>query len=113
MRACVSFCFFSSRRRHTRFKCDWSSDVCSSDLEVFQCLQQTPAHVLPVCCCQCLFLCCGVLGRQHEEEGCRAHRQAGEKGRSCCWHGTGLPNISGGEKDIESGACPDPQGCRC
>src|SRR5256886_6093598 len=25
-------CFFSSRRRHTRFDCDWSSDVCSSDL---------------------------------------------------------------------------------
>src|SRR5688572_31906964 len=24
--------FFSSRRRHTRFDCDWSSDVCSSDL---------------------------------------------------------------------------------
>src|SRR5882762_1207205 len=23
---------FSSGRRHTRFKCDWSSDVCSSDL---------------------------------------------------------------------------------
>src|SRR5207237_7593431 len=30
---CVfSVFFFSSRRRHTRFKCDWSSDVCSSDL---------------------------------------------------------------------------------
>src|SRR5688572_14918935 len=28
---CLSF-FFSSRRRHTRFDCDWSSDVCSSDL---------------------------------------------------------------------------------
>src|SRR5256886_12258209 len=29
----VSCCFFfSSRRRHTRFDCDWSSDVCSSDL---------------------------------------------------------------------------------
>src|SRR5256886_1014087 len=38
----ISFCctwgslcivlFFSSRRRHTRFDCDWSSDVCSSDL---------------------------------------------------------------------------------
>src|SRR3989475_1268244 len=27
-----SFFFFSSRRRHTRFDCDWSSDVCSSDL---------------------------------------------------------------------------------
>src|SRR5256886_14003907 len=26
--------FFSSRRRHTRFDCDWSSDVCSSDLIV-------------------------------------------------------------------------------
>src|SRR6266571_3672892 len=34
---CVSFrafvfFFFSSRRRHTRLTCDWSSDVCSSDL---------------------------------------------------------------------------------
>src|SRR5256886_6559034 len=28
----VSVFFFSSRRRHTRFDCDWSSDVCSSDL---------------------------------------------------------------------------------
>src|SRR5690242_21307855 len=28
------FFFFSSRRRHTRLTCDWSSDVCSSDLEV-------------------------------------------------------------------------------
>src|SRR5256886_12452959 len=28
----TSFFFFSSRRRHTRFDCDWSSDVCSSDL---------------------------------------------------------------------------------
>src|SRR5256886_8042036 len=28
----VIVCFFSSRRRHTRFDCDWSSDVCSSDL---------------------------------------------------------------------------------
>ena len=30
----VSDCifFFSSRRRHTRFTSDWSSDVCSSDL---------------------------------------------------------------------------------
>src|SRR5690242_21507883 len=28
----VFFFFFSSRRRHTRLTCDWSSDVCSSDL---------------------------------------------------------------------------------
>src|SRR2546430_1234408 len=30
--AAFIFFFFSSRRRHTRFDCDWSSDVCSSDL---------------------------------------------------------------------------------
>src|SRR5688572_31968651 len=41
----VVFFFFSSRRRHTRFDCDWSSDVCSSDLRknslhaVQQCLR--------------------------------------------------------------------------
>src|SRR5256885_11007684 len=31
--ACRDFFFFSSRRRHTRLQGDWSSDVCSSDLE--------------------------------------------------------------------------------
>src|SRR5256885_10733385 len=30
---CVSSFFFSSRRRHTRLQGDWSSDVCSSDLD--------------------------------------------------------------------------------
>src|SRR2546430_10632275 len=35
MCVCVlCFFFFSSRRRHTRFDCDWSSDVCSSDLDL-------------------------------------------------------------------------------
>src|SRR5699024_12218147 len=29
----INFFFFSSRRRHTRSKRDWSSDVCSSDLD--------------------------------------------------------------------------------
>src|SRR3990167_2601091 len=32
LRMNASCVFFSSRRRHTRFDCDWSSDVCSSDL---------------------------------------------------------------------------------
>src|SRR5688572_19009687 len=38
--------FFSSRRRHTRYDCDWSSDVCSSDL-----LQKmyAPKHVEIFC----------------------------------------------------------------
>src|SRR6266481_8594875 len=30
------FFFFSSRRRHTRWNCDWSSDVCSSDLMIWR-----------------------------------------------------------------------------
>src|ERR1017187_10674585 len=33
----LSFFFFSSRRRHTRYIGDWSSDVCSSDLVVHNC----------------------------------------------------------------------------
>src|SRR3712207_8789451 len=33
--ACMNFYLcFSSRRRHTRYWRDWSSDVCSSDLDV-------------------------------------------------------------------------------
>src|SRR3989475_5077365 len=36
------FFFFSSRRRHTRFDCDWSSDVCSSDLDNRYMLGEAP-----------------------------------------------------------------------
>src|SRR5256886_8335659 len=36
------FFFFSSRRRHTRFDCDWSSDVCSSDLYEIQVEYEAP-----------------------------------------------------------------------
>src|SRR5437763_15885158 len=32
MKQCSAEFFFSSRRRHTRYIGDWSSDVCSSDL---------------------------------------------------------------------------------
>src|SRR2546430_15824108 len=41
---CFFFFFFSSRRRHTRFDCDWSSDVCSSDLEPVLAYLQTQIH---------------------------------------------------------------------
>src|SRR6516164_8388234 len=34
--------FFSSRRRHTRWNCDWSSDVCSSDLALAQRIESEP-----------------------------------------------------------------------
>src|SRR5438309_9088180 len=36
---CIIIFFFSSRRRHTRWNCDWSSDVCSSDLVAWQAVQ--------------------------------------------------------------------------
>src|SRR5207302_4470487 len=37
--------FFSSRRRHTRFSREWSSDVCSSDLFIVQAVRQVPAKL--------------------------------------------------------------------
>src|SRR2546430_7804177 len=40
------FFFFSSRRRHTRFDCDWSSDVCSSDLAAFHRRRHVPLEQL-------------------------------------------------------------------
>src|SRR5207302_6446601 len=39
---CSSLFFFSSRRRHTRFSRDWSSDVCSSDLRLRKRLPHVP-----------------------------------------------------------------------
>src|SRR5919205_265381 len=43
VRLYVWFFFFSSRRRHTRSLCDWSSDVCSSDLRSIVHDQTLPA----------------------------------------------------------------------
>src|SRR5689334_24232657 len=50
--------FFSSRRRHTRWNCDWSSDVWSSDLDIgalviadIQGPQRERAPRLGFCCC--------------------------------------------------------------
>src|SRR5205085_23420 len=57
------FFFFSSRRRHTRFDCDWSSDVCSSDLKKGPYLEDDPVNPL------------GVYGRS-KEAGDRAVREA-------------------------------------
>src|SRR5437588_1485630 len=43
------FFFFSSRRRHTRSLCDWSSDVCSSDLRTSSCGSSPPPRARPSC----------------------------------------------------------------
>src|SRR2546430_7347515 len=42
----MCYFFFSSRRRHTRFDCDWSSDVCSSDLQRYASIAPSAAHAL-------------------------------------------------------------------
>src|SRR2546426_2372044 len=39
------FFFFSSRRRHTRLQGDWSSDVCSSDLDPRPPVEEPPPAV--------------------------------------------------------------------
>src|SRR5690606_39907732 len=41
---------FSSRRRHTRFSRDWSSDVCSSDLDEFLRYLARAGHAIPADC---------------------------------------------------------------
>src|SRR3712207_7229675 len=48
LRICVlvAFFFFSSRRRHTRYWRDWSSDVCSSDLRHWRGRFQPVAAIL-------------------------------------------------------------------
>src|SRR2546430_9574362 len=42
--------FFSSRRRHPRFDCDWSSDVCSSDLTRRHCCTMERSWLSDVSC---------------------------------------------------------------
>src|SRR4029434_11361627 len=49
---CVWLCFFSSGGRHTRFKCDCSADVCSSDLVCW----------MPRCVCVCVCVRLSVIG---------------------------------------------------
>src|SRR5215203_7013354 len=44
----IFFFFFSSRRRHTRYWRDWSSDVCSSDLDVGDPLDAAGGHHVDV-----------------------------------------------------------------
>src|SRR4051812_49625641 len=51
IRSVFFFFFFSSRRRHTRLTCDWSSDVCSSDLvstisEAYRKIRNTMRYLL-------------------------------------------------------------------
>src|SRR5690242_21656001 len=79
--------FFSSRRRHTRLTCDWSSDVCSSDLLVitdWEIGPYAPAAFLPGCREQppqyaCIQLGGGGKSRSEERrvgKECRCRRRS-------------------------------------
>src|SRR2546430_8444322 len=90
--------FFSSRRRHTRFDCDWSSDVCSSDLIDYA----ANAGMVPAVACMgekdVFFQAHLLMGRAMDKEGLKMinlispgtghvidrseERRVGEEGRS-------------------------------
>src|SRR5699024_12001666 len=91
-RVFLKFCFFfSSRRRHTRSKRDWSSDVCSSDLDVAGAIEPEDHHLLRVVHAQAE--CGGVDDLQSLLEGVAVgdvlelarrseERRVGKEGRS-------------------------------
>src|SRR5699024_12057282 len=58
----VSLFFFSSRRRHTSSKRDWSSDVCSSDLQLLlHAIDQLTVFFKFTFDCRDFFLGCSAL----------------------------------------------------
>src|SRR5207237_5511446 len=81
--------FLSSRRRHTILKCDWSSDVCSSDLHYKLDKFQPPASAT----------CAGrrdALPRETVQVPLR------HPAREYCGHGACLPNPRRGQTDRKS-----------
>src|SRR5260370_3487220 len=90
--------FFSSRRRHTRFKCDWSSDVCSSDLAPAQ--QALPVPPWPTECSD-VSACCIHSKRLSHNKGVQSpskHSNAAAPLRT----GLFFPSCSGREWQFDS-----------
>src|SRR5690606_40178671 len=99
--------FFSSRRRHTRFSRDWSSDVCSSDLH-FKGRKRTSGN--PTCPKQQYFRsfkvrtvsslhasrkpsCCTESVCESVYKQKRWYSLRGRQGTSCPAQRKGLPNL--------------------
>src|SRR5690606_40264687 len=69
------FFFFSSRRRHTRFSRDWSSDVCSSDLPAQLVAQTCMSKILSTRAMQfCADQAVQILGGMGFMRGTRSER---------------------------------------
>src|SRR5256885_7732452 len=90
------FFFFSSRRRHTRLQGDWSSDVCSSDLELggsrraaqHRVAQKLEQSFLLIAVRRVVFAVCEALrlsGRRMdgERESCRSEEHTSELQSPC------------------------------
>src|SRR3712207_9425145 len=94
--------FFSSRRRHTRYWRDWSSDVCSSDLE------QLSVTVRPLPTTR--------RGGRKEVEGARAgaarRRRPSGPGRRARRAGGSGRGAGGGRKSVGMGKRVDLGGRR-
>src|SRR5690606_40582107 len=84
------FFFFSSRRRHTRFSRDWSSDVCSSDLSRLPWLQSTLQLQLQLQCrlsfpwLLLLFVIPAKAGTQRLSPRRSEERRVGKEWRARC-----------------------------
>src|SRR2546426_3588682 len=85
----VSFFFFSSRRRHTRLQGDWSSDVCSSDLQY---PEEEKATAIPLVAAS--------------ERGPAQTRRACTPGVVGPRHGSTTPSRSGLERPARDGDSP-------
>src|SRR5215469_2252062 len=79
--------FFSSRRPHTRSLRDWSSDVCSSDLQQWSCPAMRFAPALPDCSSRAkrllLSLLTDLLRRLPLHRGCRCSRPRPRESTPC------------------------------
>src|SRR5689334_24794326 len=69
------FFFFSSRRRHTRWNCDWSSDVCSSDLLLYRRTTSSTRQACPKLSYQAsaliILLPALIVARESKSKDCR------------------------------------------
>src|SRR5207237_7041148 len=71
--------FYSCRRRHMRFKCDWSSDVCSSDLT------NAVTTMTAIAMSSAVSGCMAPVRSEERRVGkeCRARRENGARRRHC------------------------------
>src|ERR1017187_2380828 len=92
----VCLFFFSSRRRHTRYIGDWSSDVCSSDLKppsdfppVFGRSQTVASNARPRVC-QCIGTRCGKKAGRSERRFLNSNSSGRHQHDSSC-----VPRLAG------------------